>query len=161
MSHKQQKLKISQPLQKKIIEPYGLNIEETNDNIIVTGVVDTLSEKIKIAREFNDIATTKKLDLAISISTDGAINEKDVAMEVAEEIEAYPDLKGKITTEVDKGVVHLKGEVENREYKKKAVYAASKARGVTDVVDEINVKNKIDEPEDIFHSQVRNDKEKN
>ena len=73
MSHKQQKLNISQPLQEKIIEPYGLKVEETNNNIIVTGVVDTLSEKIKITRGFNDIATNKKLDFAISISTDGAI----------------------------------------------------------------------------------------
>ncbi|WP_425402504.1 BON domain-containing protein [Halonatronum saccharophilum] len=93
--------------------------------------------------------------MAISISTDGAIDDEDVQMEVGEELAMDPKLKGKVGVKSIKGVAHLMGNVESKELKKIATKTASKARGVTEVVNEIKVGD--NKEEDLFHTQVRND----
>ncbi len=145
----------------KNLESYGLKVDMAGDIVTVTGIVDTLSEKEHVERLIKSAAGDKKLEMAVSISTDGAVNDKDVDMEVAEELTAQPELGEKVSARVEKGVVYLSGNVENEELKQKAVNTASKARGVTRVIDRIKVvgSERIDESDDIFHSQVRNDQE--
>lgn len=145
----------------KNIGSYGLRVDETSDTVRVTGIVDTLNEKEHIKELVKGLAGNKDIDLAVSISTDGAIDDEDVVLEVAEEIADHKGLEGKVTVNVQKGVVELKGDVEKKELKKEAVEAASKARGVTKVINNIKIKEEDipGEGEDIFHSQVRNDKE--
>ncbi|OCL27553.1 hypothetical protein U472_03060 [Orenia metallireducens] len=139
------------------LRPYALKVDVAGDHVTVTGIVDSLSEKEHAERIIKDAVGNKEVDMAISISTDGEINDKDVNMEVAEEIQLEPKLKGKVGVKSTKGVVHLLGNVENEELKQKAAKVAAKARGVTEVINEIKVDDEIDE--DIFHSQVRNDHE--
>ncbi len=121
----------------------------------MTGIVDSLSEKKHAQRILEDAAGGKEIDLAISISTDGAIDDEDVQMEVGEELAMDPKLKGKVGVKSIKGVAHLMGNVESKELKKIATKTASKARGVTEVVNEIKVGD--NKEEDLFHTQVRND----
>ena len=142
------------------LKSYGLNVNLAGDTIVVTGVVDTLSEKAHAQKIMKDAAPGKNVEMAVSISTDGAVDDNDVAMEVAEEI-AIQGLDDKVSTRVDNGVAHLEGTVENKDLKLKAAGAAAKARGVTGVVNNIKINpNNIREVTgDEFHNQVRNDDE--
>ncbi len=145
----------------KNLKSYGLKVDMAGDIVTVTGIVDTLSEKEHAERLIKSAAGDKKIEMAVSISTDGEVNDKDVDMEVAEELTAQPELDGKVSARVEKGVVYLMGNVEDEKLKQKAVDTAAKARGVSRVIDQIKVveNERIDESDDIFHSQVRNDKE--
>ncbi|WP_408956256.1 BON domain-containing protein [Natroniella sp. ANB-PHB2] len=143
----------------KNLRSYGLKVDANNDVVIVTGIVDTLSEKRHAEKVINSVVDDKKVEMEVSISTDGAITDDDVDMEVAEEIEIQTELEDKITAESKKGVVHLLGTVESEELRQKADKVAAKARGVTGVVNHIKVDNEADETGDPFHAQVRNDNE--
>ncbi|MEJ6949741.1 BON domain-containing protein [Natronospora cellulosivora (SeqCode)] len=141
------------------VGPYGLKVEEGEKLINVTGVVDTLDEVNYTKKLVKDLNPNKKLEMAVSISTDGAITDNDSEMEVAEEIADNSELSDNINIRVDKGKVTLSGRVENEELKKEAANVAAKARGVIDVVNDIEVQSfdRNENYDDIFHSQVRND----
>nr|WP_286170411.1 BON domain-containing protein [Halocella sp. SP3-1] len=138
-----------------------MKVEEAAGNIIVTGIVDTLDELRYTENLLNDLTANKKIEMAVSVSTDGAVTDDDSLLEVAEEIADNPELKDKINIRVNKGKVHLSGQVDQRELKEEAENAAAKARGVIAVENQIKVgTNARNEGVDgIFHSQVRNDKE--
>ena len=142
------------------LNSYGLNVNLAGDTVVVTGVVDTLSEKNHAKRIVKDAVADRRVEMAVSISTDGAVDDNDVTMEVAEEI-AIKGLEDKVSANVNKGVAQLMGEVENEELKQKAADAAAKARGVTKVVNQIKIRdNNVREVRgDEFHNQVRNDHE--
>lgn len=108
-----------------------------------------------------NIADNKNIEMAVSVSTDGTVTDDDSLLEVAEEIADNPELKDKINIRVNKGKVHLSGQVARWELKEKAENSAAKARGIIAVENKIKVgTNARNEGiEDIFHTQVRNDEE--
>ena len=140
---------------------YNLKADINKGEVLVSGIVDTLSEKEYLNRKLSTINGVRRINNGVSISTDGAIDDEDVAFEVAEEFNADPAVNLRhVGAKSINGTVFLQGRVDSETEKSAAVRAASKARGVTNVVSQLKVKNDHDLTlKEIFHSQVRNDKE--
>jgi hyperosmotically inducible protein len=141
---------------------YDLTAEVRNGEVIVTGVVDTLSEKNDLVRSLKDLPGIRAVENAVSTSTDGQITDPEVLEEVMDEFAQTPGLDvSRVGAKVDGGVVRLVGRTENPDEIEAARRAAAKARGVREVISEV----KVTEPgadvtlEQIFHSQVRNDQD--
>lgn len=145
------------------IKVYGVRAEVNKGHVELSGIVDTLAERRRLYELINAVPGVKGVDLGISISTDGAIDDEDVKFEVAEELGADPDVNLRhVGAKVVDGVVYLKGTVEDPADEQAALKAAAKARGVKDVVSEIKIRRRdlADASlEEIFHSQVNNDGE--
>ncbi|WP_018086565.1 BON domain-containing protein [Desulfurispora thermophila] len=145
------------------IRAYGLNAEMSNDLLQITGIVDTLADKKKVDGLLARYGiSTYRND--VTISTDGAINDRAVMFEVSEELSADPrvDLKH-VGVKSIKGNVYLVGTVHDPDEERAAIEAASRARGVKNVISQLKVKPAgldADDLEQIFHSQVNNDEEK-
>ncbi|MGQ9557301.1 MAG: BON domain-containing protein [Desulfurispora sp.] len=145
------------------VRAYGLNVEMSNNMLQITGIVDTLADKQKVDQILTGHGITAYRN-DVTISTDGAINDRAVMFEVSEELEADPRVNLKhVGVKSVRGNVYLMGTVEDPEEERAAVEAASRARGVKNVVSQLKVKPPgLDtaDLEQIFHSQVNNDQEK-
>lgn len=147
----------------KDLRGYDLNTDVVNGEVQLQGVVDTLQEKERAEELVRGVPGVKGVAGAVSISTDGAITDKDVIIEVKEELESAPDVDlhhiGVASVNAH-GKVVLRGRTSDPAKIDAAVEAASKARGVTKVVSQVKLSAEELSLEDIFHSQVRNDQEK-
>ena len=141
---------------------YDINIDVEEGDVHLTGIVDTLADKERFHRNAAAVPGIKHIENEISISTDGDITDRGVEFEVAEELHADPriDLKH-IGAKSVKGKVFLVGHSDDQEEIKAAKEAASRARGVTEVISQVKVKKKVPDLKEIFHSQVNNDEEHN
>lgn len=142
---------------------YGLKADVINGETIITGIVDTLSEKESIAKIVAGISGVRSVENDLTISTDGSINDEDVTFEVMEELNADPGVNLRhIGARSVRGTVFLKGRVESKDEIDTAVKAAAKARGVRNVVSQLDMEAAKEMTlEEIFHSQVNNDREEN
>ena len=140
---------------------YDLRANVSKGEVLVSGIVDTLSEKEYLNRLLSTLNGVQRINNGVSVSTDGAIDDEDVAFEVAEEFNADPAVSLlHVGVKSVNGTVFLQGRVDSEAEKAAAVRAASKARGVTNVVSQLKIKNAHDLTlKEIFHSQVRNDRE--
>lgn len=144
----------------KNLRSYALKGDVIEGEAQLQGIVDTLSEKEHAAKIARSISGIKKVDNGISISTDGEITDRGVEFEVAEELDADPKVNTKhIGAKSAGGMVTLVGTVSDRKEIEDARHAASTARGVTKVVSQVKIRKPEMTLEDIFHSQVNNDKE--
>ena len=66
----------------KNLRSYGLRVDVVEGNARLHGIVDTLSEKDRAERIARSIEGIKRVDSAISISTDGKITDSEVEFEV-------------------------------------------------------------------------------
>ncbi|MCL6638851.1 MAG: BON domain-containing protein [Firmicutes bacterium] len=140
---------------------YGIKADVTGGKVYLAGIVDTLSEKERLGRLVSGLEGVRGVENGVSISTDGAIDDEDVTMEVMEELESDPqvDLRHVGARSV-KGTVFLTGRINSREEETAAVNAASRARGVRNVVSRLDMETAGELTlEKIFHSQVNNDRE--
>ncbi|HQA08127.1 MAG TPA: BON domain-containing protein [Syntrophomonadaceae bacterium] len=139
---------------------YALKADVVGEEVRVEGVVDTLKEKQRVESLLKSIPGVKTVASAIAISTDGAIKTQDVTMEAQEELQ--------LDDRVDPhhigaesigghGTVVLRGHTDNPEELEAAIRSASKARGVTRVIDQVKTTPEEMTLDDIFHSQVNND----
>ncbi|MBS4023763.1 MAG: BON domain-containing protein [Dethiobacter sp.] len=105
------------------------------------GIVDVLADTkraVEFAREFPGI---DKVEDNLTVSTDGAIDDGDVYMEVTQELGGDPGVdEEKIHFTVNKGVVTLLGETDSPDERMAAAKAAAKARGVRNVNNQISLK---------------------
>ncbi|HHW28208.1 MAG TPA: BON domain-containing protein [Syntrophomonadaceae bacterium] len=140
---------------------YGLNCDVVNGEVQLQGIVDTLREKKWAEDLVQQVPGVINVDNAISVSTDGAITDQDIIQEVEEELKGDPEGNpNKIGVKsAHRGKVVLAGRTENRAEIERAVNAASKARGVTEVISQVKQDDEKLTPEQIFHSQVNNDEE--
>lgn len=150
--------------QDKDLRGYGLNAGVVEGEVQLQGIVETLSEKKRAEELVRQVPGVKGVVNALTISTDGAISGRDVTMEVQEELELEPnvDLRHIGAESVGgHGAVVLKGRTENPAELDAAREAASKARGVTKVINQVKLGPREKELtlEDLFHSQVNNDRE--
>lgn len=142
----------------KNLRSYGLRVDVVEGNARLYGIVDTLSEKDRAERIARSIEGIKRVDSAISISTDGKITDSEVEFEVSEELEADPDIDIRnIGARSSKGVVALVGKTDDPAKIEKARQAAARARGVTRVVSHVKIHQDEIPSQAIFHSQVGND----
>ncbi|HAG06848.1 MAG TPA: transporter [Peptococcaceae bacterium] len=144
------------------LNPYGIRAEVADGIVVLTGIVDTLADKEKLATAVAGLPGVREIRNNISISTDGAVTDAEVLEEVMEELAAEPgiDLK-RIGARVIGGRVFLCGRAESEAEEKAARKAAARARGVREVHSRVEI-GPPDSPftlEEIFHSQVRNDHE--
>ncbi|QGP92169.1 BON domain protein [Neomoorella glycerini] len=145
----------------KDLRGYGLNADVVEGEVQLQGIVDTLKEKERAGKLVGRVPGVKSVANAVAISTDGAIRGEDVTMEVNEEMDLDPrvDLRHIGAESVDgHGTIVLKGRVEDPAEVEAAREAAAKARGVTRVVSQVKVGEEEMSLEDIFHSQVNNDR---
>ena len=155
--------KLRASLQEKFVgdqnlKGYGLNVDVVDGEAQLSGIVEALAEKDYAEQLALSVPGIRQVSSAISISTDGPINEASMASEVAEELQANRRARDSdIHFRVGKSTVVLLGEETNKQIQQEAEKAAAKARGVTKVVNQI--KSQPDKPtlKDVFHSQVRND----
>lgn len=140
---------------------YGLKADVINGKAIITGIVDSLSEKESIGSIVAGINGVRRVENNMTISTDGSINDEDVTFEVMEELKADPGVNLKhVGARSVRGTVFLKGRVDSKEEIDTAVKAAARARGVRNVVSQLSMETARElSLEEIFHSQVNNDKE--
>ncbi len=143
------------------LRSYHLESDVVAGEALLHGVVDVLTEKKRAEDIARSVPGVKKVDSAISISTDGPITDKDVEMEVSEELSATPGVDPKhIGAKSSHGVVTLVGRTDDPDEINAAKHAAETARGVVSVESQVKVEEGEMTPEEIFHSQVRNDREK-
>jgi hyperosmotically inducible protein len=144
----------------KDLRGYGLTAEVAGGKVIVTGTVDTLAEKQRAEELLNRIPGVRGLESGIAISTDGRIRDEQIAEEVRQELANTPGVDPRrIGAEVHGGTAVLVGSAESREEEEAPRRAAAKARGVRQVVSRLRRRDKTEDLEEIFHSQVANDRE--
>lgn len=147
----------------KEFKSYGLNASVQDGKVILSGIVDTRSGIDRVLEAVTRLPGVRSVENDLTISTDGEITGAGVEMEVAEELEADPRVNtNHVGAEAVKGRVCLRGRVESKAEEKAALRAAAKARGVTEVISNLEFRPEeldIDNLEEIFHSQVRNDHE--
>lgn len=146
------------------LRSYDLNADVTMEGIArITGVVDSLSEKRYATELVSSVQGISQVENSISISTDGRITDGTVGMEVAEEIALDDRVSIIPAIQVERGRVTLTGTVSSEEERLAMIEAASRARGVTDISDNLRIDDGSidwDDPQSILHSQVRNDGER-
>lgn len=147
--------------QDKNLRGYGLRVRTDGNTVYLTGTLDTLSEKKYLTEAVSSLPGVGRVVADIAISTDGAVTDPEIRAEVAEELlAAGVDLK-KIGATVKNGAVILIGRTGNLSELERAQQAAAKARGVKDVATAVRLVNEEEgNLKQIFHSQVRNDREK-
>lgn len=144
------------------LSSYDLSVNVVADGIArVTGIVDSLAEKRLVSDILSRVAGINQIENGVSISTDGRITDDDVLMEVSEEIALDTRVKSLPDIRVERGHVTLAGTVDSEEERQAMIEAASKARGVTEITDNLRVDDgeiDWDDPDAVFNSQVRNDR---
>lgn len=138
------------------LAPYGLRADVVDGVARVQGLVETLSEQRRVEEVVRSVPGVRGYEGAVSISTDGPIDDADVEMEVAQELGKLP-FGDEVTPKARGGRVTLFGTVPDREAVRKAETAAARARGVTGVTSRLKADTDVITPEEAFHSQVRND----
>ncbi len=142
------------------LKGYALKGDVVEGEAQLQGIVETLAEKEYAGKVAKSISGVKKVDNSISISTDGDITDSAVDFEVAEELNANPNVNLKhIGVKSSGGTVTLVGNVTDPAEIAEAINSAGKARGVTNVKSQVKVKEPEMTLDQIFHSQVNNDHE--
>jgi len=146
----------------KDLSSYDLVADVTSDGVArITGIVDSLREKLRASELVSAVPGVNRVENSISISTDGRITDAGVEMEVAEEIALDGRTKMIPEIRVERGHVILSGTVSSEEEKRAMIEAASKARGVTNITDNLRIdQGEIDwnDPRAIIDSQARNER---
>lgn len=131
---------VQETLRKDVnLRGYGLEATVIDNIARVQGVVDTLAEKLYIKELVTSIPGIEGYIDGVSISTDGAITDEDVRMEISEELDAHPISRGRVGVEVCDGIAYLMGKVPSKEAEQELMRAASTARGVIQVVSQLRI----------------------
>ncbi|MBZ4664276.1 MAG: hypothetical protein JG776_1994 [Caloramator sp.] len=125
---------------------YDIKVRCVDGHVTISGIVDTLSEKVKIEELVRRVDGIKKLENSLTISTDGTFTDKEAEFEVINKLKDDPNLNS-VGVKVEGGTAILMGTVDTAKVKRKAMETAKEAFGVKDVVSNMKVKNegKIDD----------------
>lgn len=146
------------------LKDYGIKTLVQKGEVHLTGMVDTLHERRQLHELVSRVKGIRTIENGITISTDGQINDGEVTAEVYEEF-ANNDVDVKhIGAESRGGTVYLVGHADSQEEIDNAIEAATRARGVRDVMSQVKLTEPAEVVDDlslkeIFHSQVNNDHE--
>lgn len=123
-----------------------INVDSKEGNIILSGIVDVLSEKIFAEEIASKIEGVVSVENGITIGMDSNITDSHIKYEIENKIyEEEDDSLSNVGVDVKGGTAILMGHVENSPDKRKAVELASSSRGVANVVDSIKLKARKDE----------------
>lgn len=148
------------------LKDYGIKAQVQNREVHLMGLVDTLHERRQLHELVSRVAGIRTIENGVTISTDGQINDGEVTAEVYEELQNNGVNLKNIGAESFGGKVILKGRSESREEVENAIEAATRARGVRNVISEVELVSGFQDADDLtlrelFHSQVNNDREDN
>ncbi len=118
---------------------YGLEAIVIDNVARVQGVVDTLTEKLYIRELVTSIPGIEGYEDGVSISTDGAITDELVKMEISERLDTHPASNGNVGVEVCDGTAYLMGKVPSEEAEAELIRLASSARGVIQVISQLRI----------------------
>lgn len=139
---------------------YDIKVDVVEGDVLLTGIVDTMADRERLYKNVTNVSGVNHIEQGLSLSTDGDITDRGVEFEVAEELNADPRVDPKhIGVKSTKGKVTLVGHSDSPEEVEAAKEAASKARGVTEVISQVKTHNPQTNLETLFHNQVRNDRE--
>lgn len=139
---------IKKALREKMqLSSMDINVDCRQGNVILSGIVDVLSEKIfaeKIASKIDGVVSVEN---GITIGMDSNITDSHIKYEIENKIyeEEENDSLSNIGVDVKGGTAILMGHVENSSDKRKAVELASSSRGIANIVDSIKLKTRKDE----------------
>ncbi len=139
---------IKKALREKMqLSSMDINVDCRQGNVILSGIVDVLSEKIfaeKIASKIDGVVSVEN---GITIGMDSNISDSHIKYEIENKIyeEEENDSLSNVGVDVKSGTAILMGHVENSSDKRKALELASSSRGVANVVDSIKLKTRKDE----------------
>lgn len=123
-----------------------INVDSKEGNIILSGIVDVLSEKIFAEEIASKIEGVVSVENGITIGMDSNITDSHIKYEIENKIyEEEDDSLSNVGVDVKGGTAILMGHVENSPDKRKTVELASSSRGVANVVDSIKLKARKDE----------------
>lgn len=139
--------KINQVLQEdQGLGVYALKARVYQDGIVqIQGIVDVLEEKHHAEVLVSHLPGVKKVENDITVCTDGAVNDGDVAFEVSEELRANPEIPESVGVRVFGGQAQLVGSVSSRSEVNEAIETAGKARGVRQVNHQLKYSEDIDD----------------
>lgn len=146
------------------LKDYGIKNLVQKGEVHLMGMVDTLHERRQLHELVSRVKGIRSIENGVTISTDGQINDGEVTAEVYEEF-ANNDVNVKhIGAESRGGTVYLVGHADSQEEVENAIEAATRARGVRDVMSQVRLNKPFEDTEELtlkelFHSQVNNDRE--
>jgi hyperosmotically inducible protein len=120
--------------------PYGISVDANDGVVLIQGIVDVLKERKRAGDIVWSVPGVRGVDNALTISTDGQVNDEGVMAEVMEELKADHEIDLKeVGASVQGGTVTLKGRVGSSEEEAHAIEVATKARGVVNVVSQLDI----------------------
>lgn len=142
------------------LKDYGIKTQVQNGELHLMGLVDTLHERRQLHELVSRVPGIRSIENGVTISTDGQINDGEVTAEVYEELENNNVNLKHIGAESIGGTVYLRGRAHSTEEIQNAMEAATRARGVRDVINQVNLREEEELTlKELFHSQVNNDRE--
>ncbi|MDO9535958.1 MAG: BON domain-containing protein [Bacillota bacterium] len=135
---------------------YDINVRVINGSVFLQGIVDTLSDANQVQKAVKSIEGVGEIQNNLTVSTDGAVNDRHVYMEVRQELEGDPRLRDtQVKVSVKKGEVTLRGKIASMDKKHAVQEAASKAMGVKQIIDHTTVSNEAEVDDAGLMNEVR------
>ncbi|TCL73303.1 osmotically-inducible protein OsmY [Hydrogenispora ethanolica] len=125
---------------------YGLKARVYGDGMVqIQGIVDVLDEKDQAEELVRKLPGVTGVANDITVCTDGAVDDEDVAFEVSEELRADPQIPDSVGFKVSGGEVDLVGSVASKSEMDRALETAAKARGVREVRSRLKLAEEVDD----------------
>lgn len=140
MSYATLQEKIEETLSKVMSLSSGnINVEERDGRVILSGIVDVLSEKVFAEEVVKGIDGVQVIDNSITIAMDRGIGDRDITELVVERLAKERFDLAHISAETVDGLVTLRGQVDSIGEALQVVKVAQSVRGVTKVVSELGL----------------------
>jgi hyperosmotically inducible protein len=118
----------------------GIKSMVSNGNVILSGIVDTLSEKSYAVEIIKQLPGVKEVEDALTVSMDGKIDDDDITQKIIDRLVLEPKLKdSKIGITTRQGHVFLKGKIATLAEAELAETLASTVMGVNKVINKMNI----------------------
>lgn len=134
--------RIKEELKEKMqLSALDINVDSKQGNVILSGLVDVLSEKNFAEEVAKKIDGVVSIENSITIGMDSNITDSHIRHEIENKIYQGKESHGlsNVGIDVKGGTAVLMGHVEDDSDKRRAVELASSARGVVNVVDSIKI----------------------
>lgn len=119
---------------------YDINVRVVNGHITLQGIVDVLADKNHAHGIAATVEGAGEIENNITVSTDGAVTDRDIHREIRQELEGnlhLNDMRVKVT--VHQGDVTLTGTAESAAQKQALRETVSKAMGVKSIHNHISI----------------------
>lgn len=115
-----------------------IKVNVKDGNVILSGIVDVLSEKNDAEKLAKRIDGVKSIQNCITVCTDGSFSDKETEEQVINKIRKYDNLSS-VGVNVVRGIAILEGDVNTLKDRNLAINTACEAMGVKDIVSHIEI----------------------